>query len=62
MNCIKECTEKTAFEEQGGVYVGAWATPTPPHSGPPLTVDLYSVDSWLLLHTIEELSDVFNWF
>ena len=26
-----ECTEKTTREEQGGVYVGVWAQPTPPH-------------------------------
>ncbi len=26
-----ECTEKTTREEQGGVYVGVWVVPTPPH-------------------------------
>jgi len=26
-----ECTKKTTREEQGGVYVGGWAMPTPPH-------------------------------
>jgi len=26
-----ESTEKTTREEPGGVYVGVWATPTPPH-------------------------------
>ncbi len=26
-----ECTEKTNREEQGGVYVGVWEQPTPPH-------------------------------
>jgi hypothetical protein len=25
-----ECTEKITREEQGGVYVGVWAQPTPP--------------------------------
>ncbi len=28
---INECTEKTTCDEKGGVYVGAWAAPTPPH-------------------------------
>ena len=26
-----ECTEKTTREEQGGIYVGVWAQPAPPH-------------------------------
>jgi hypothetical protein len=37
--------KKTTHEEQGGVYVGVLAAPTPQHSGPPLAVDLFSVDS-----------------
>ena len=28
---MKECTKKTTLEEQGLVYVGVWAAPTPPH-------------------------------
>ena len=43
---MAECTEKTTREEQGPGYVGAAHTPTYP--GPPLAVDLFSVDSWLL--------------
>ncbi len=43
-----EYTEKTTREEQGGVYVGVGAPPTPPHSGHPLLVDLSSVDSWII--------------
>jgi len=31
MNAMYECTEKTTREEQGGVYVGVWTVPTPPH-------------------------------
>ncbi len=45
LECILESIEKTTREEQGGVYVGMWATPT--YTGPPLEVDLFSVDSFL---------------
>jgi hypothetical protein len=30
MSCMS-ALKKIANEEQGGVYVGVWATPTPPH-------------------------------
>jgi len=41
------CTEKTTREEQGGVYVGVWAQPTPPHIPVLLSqVTLFSVDSY----------------
>ncbi len=40
-NIIFVSTEKTTLEELGGVYVGVWAAPTPPHSGPTLVVDFF---------------------
>jgi hypothetical protein len=42
---IHECTDKTTLKEQGGLYVGLWATPT--YTSPLLAVDLFSVDSYM---------------
>jgi hypothetical protein len=44
---VDECTEKTNREELGGVYVGdVGCAHTPTYTGPPLSVDLFSVDSF----------------
>ncbi len=49
-----ECTEKTTREEQGGVYVGVWAPPTPPH----ITVHLSQLTFFQWIHVFFNKAEV----
>jgi hypothetical protein len=44
-NFMNAGIEKTTLEEWEGVYVGVRAQPEPPHSGPLLAFDYFSVES-----------------